>query len=101
MHINSGIPNHAFYVVATEIGGFAWEKAGQIWYKTLTEKLTERSSSKNTADLTFAAAGELYGTGSLEQNAVKTGWAEVGISIGGNAPGGCLTAILRAVGLAK
>ena len=101
VHINSGIPNHAFYVVATEIGGFAWEKAGQIWYKTLTEKLTERSSFQETADLTFAAAGELYGTGSLEQNAVKTGWAEVGISIGGNAPTGCLTAVLRAVGLAK
>jgi Zn-dependent metalloprotease len=101
VHINSGIPNHAFYVVATEIGGNAWEKAGQIWYKTLTEKLTERSSFQEAADLTYAAAGELYGTGSLEQNAVKTGWAEVGISIGGNAPGGCLTAILRAVGLAK
>jgi Zn-dependent metalloprotease len=101
VHINSGIPNHAFYVVATEIGGFAWEKAGQIWYKTLTDKLTERSSFQDAADLTFAAAGELYGSGSLEQNAVKTGWAEVGISIGGNAPGGCLTAILRAVGLAK
>ena len=101
VHINSGIPNHAFYVVATEIGGYAWEKAGQIWYKTLTEKLTERSSFQEAADLTYAAAGELYGTGSVEQSAVKTGWAEVGISIGGNAPGGCLTAILRAVGLAK
>jgi Zn-dependent metalloprotease len=101
VHINSGIPNHAFYVVATEIGGYAWEKAGQIWYKTLTDKLTERSSFQDAADLTFAAAGELYGSGSLEQNAVKTGWAEVGISIGGNAPGGCLTAILRTVGLAK
>ncbi len=101
VHINSGIPNHAFYVVATEIGGFAWEKAGQIWYKALTEKLTERSSFQNAADLTYEAAGDLYGAGSVEQNAVKTGWAEVGISIGGNAPGGCLTAILRAVGLAK
>ncbi len=29
VHINSGIPNHAFYVIAKEIGGFAWEKAGQ------------------------------------------------------------------------
>ncbi len=30
VHINSGIPNHAFYQVATRIGGFAWEKAGRI-----------------------------------------------------------------------
>ena len=73
VHINSGIPNHAFYVIAVELGGFAWEKAGQIWYKTLTEKLTERSTFQQAADLTFEAAGELYGTGSLEQNAVQTG----------------------------
>src|SRR5678815_4747497 len=39
VHINSGIPNHAFYVVATELGGFAWEKAGKIWYVALKDKL--------------------------------------------------------------
>ena len=101
VHINSGIPNHAFYVIAVELGSFAWEKAGQIWYKTLTEKLTERSTFQQAADLTFEAAGELYGTGSLEQNAVQTGWAEVGISIGGDAPTGCLPSILRIFGLSK
>ena len=101
MHINSGIPNHAFYVAATEIGGYAWEKAGQIWYKTLTDKLTDRATFQDAANKTFEAAGELYGSGSLEQNAVKTGWAEVGITIGGAAPTGCLTMILRALGLAK
>ena len=31
VHINSGIVNHAFYLTALEIGGFAWEKAGRIW----------------------------------------------------------------------
>ena len=35
VHTNSGIPNHAFYVVATTIGGNAWEAAGPIWYATL------------------------------------------------------------------
>jgi len=43
----------------------------------------------------------LYGTGSLEQNAVQKGWAEVGITIGGDAPTGCLPAILRVFGLTK
>jgi Zn-dependent metalloprotease len=99
VHINSGIPNHAFYVTAVEIGGNAWEKAGMIWYKTLTEKLTSKSNFQNAADLTHQAAGELYGTNSLEQNAVKTGWAEVGITIGGQAYGGCLTVLLRKLGL--
>ena len=29
VHINSGIPNQAFYLVATTLGGNAWEAAGQ------------------------------------------------------------------------
>lgn len=101
VHINSGIPNRAFYVTSVELGGYAWEKAGQIWYKILTDKLTERATFQQAADLTFEAAGELYGENSLEQMAVQKGWAEVGIRIGGDAPTGCLTAILRTVGLAK
>ena len=28
VHTNSGIPNHAFYVVATTLGGNAWDAAG-------------------------------------------------------------------------
>jgi len=99
VHINSGIPNHAFYVLSVELGGYAWEKAGQIWYKTLTEKLAERATFQEAADLTYQAAGELYGTGSLEQIAVRKGWSEVGISIGGDAPTGCLPGVLRVFGI--
>ena len=36
VHINSGIPNRAFYLAALEIGGHAWERAGKIWYMTFT-----------------------------------------------------------------
>ncbi|MFD8570881.1 M4 family metallopeptidase [Streptomyces sp. NPDC059639] len=32
VHINSGIPNHAFYRLAKELGGHAWERAGCIWW---------------------------------------------------------------------
>ena len=81
VHINSGIPNRAFYLTAIELGGYAWEKAGMIWYKTLTDKLTDRSSFQDAADLTFEAAGELYGVGSLEQKSVRNGWLGVGINI--------------------
>jgi Zn-dependent metalloprotease len=92
VHINSGIPNHAFYITAIEIGGFAWEKTGMIWYKTLIEKLSSLSNFQNAADLTYQVAGELYGTNSLEQKAVQKGWAEVGITIGGQSQG-CLSAL--------
>ncbi len=105
VHINSGIPNHAFYVTAMEIGGFAWEKAGHIWYTTLKDKLSSSSNFQNCADLTYQAAADLYGSGSLEQQAVKKGWAEVGITVGGATPpptpsDGCLGSLLRAVGAA-
>ena len=36
VHINSGIPNHAFYRTAMALGGHAWERAGRIWYRTIT-----------------------------------------------------------------
>lgn len=61
VHINSGIPNRAFYITALELGGNAWEKAGRIWYKTLTDKLQERSTFQQACDLTYETAGELFG----------------------------------------
>ena len=89
VHINSGIPNRAFYVTAFNLGGFAWEKAGQIWYLTLRSKLSESANFATAAARTYEAAAELYGQGSLEQQAVRAGWAEVGIDVqqGGPDPG--------------
>lgn len=81
VHINSGIPNHAFYFVATAIGGYAWEQAGQIWYITLRDRLRRNATFQDAANQTFQVAGDLYGTGSKEQQAVRTGWAEVGITV--------------------
>lgn len=105
VHINSGIPNHAFYVTAVELGGYAWEKAGQIWYVALKDKLTASSRFQDCANLTYQAAGELYGAGSIEQQAVQKGWGEVGLIVGGGSTtpepgGGCLQALLRLLGAA-
>jgi len=105
VHINSGIPNRAFYLVATAIGGYGWEKAGKIWYVTLRDRIKSTSNFQNAADLTFTVAGELYGVNSVEQQAVKNGWAGVGINVndggggGGDNPNpGCTTAVLRFFG---
>src|ERR1035437_3062349 len=38
VHTNSGIPNHAFYVASTTLGGNAWEAAGNIWYDALLDR---------------------------------------------------------------
>jgi Zn-dependent metalloprotease len=79
VHINSGIPNRAFYIAATEIGGYAWEKAGKIWYTALRDRLKRRSNFQQAANLTIEIAGNLYGEGSNEQNAVRNGWTAVGV----------------------
>jgi Zn-dependent metalloprotease len=106
VHINSGIPNHAFYRTALVIGGNAWEKTGNIWYVTLRDKLRSNSDFQECADQTYQAAEELFGVGSLEQQAVKNGWQAVGISIGegGNPPtdpgDGCFGSLLRIIGAA-
>ena len=82
MHINSGITNRAFYVMSMEIGGYAWEKAGQIWYVGNEDNMLATADFADAARLTYQAAGELYGKGSLEQKAVRFGWNEVGLSVG-------------------
>lgn len=79
VHINSGIPNRAFYLVSIELGGYAWEKAGKIWYITLRDRLRETSNFQQAADLCFEVAGSLYGIKSKEQKAVHDGWKSVGL----------------------
>ena len=108
VHINPGIPNRAFYLVATELGGHAWEKAGRIWYITLRDKLQSNSDFEDAARETFNVAGELYGEGSPEQTAVRNGWAGVGLSVGeddggdgdgGDEPQGCLQSVAGLLGM--
>jgi Zn-dependent metalloprotease len=81
VHINSGIPNHAFYLVATALGGHAWEKAGRIWYTTLTKRLGEDSDFQAAADATVAVSGDLFGAGGAEEQAVRAAWQQVGITV--------------------
>lgn len=103
VHINSGIPNYAFYTACISLGGNAWEKIGLVWYKALTEKLGATSNFQDAANLTYAAAGDIYGLGSSEQTAVKVGWARVGIEITGSTASatseGCLPTLMRILGL--
>jgi len=77
VHLNSGIPNHAFYLAATAIGGNAWEQAGHIWYTTLTERLQPESDFVAAANATVAVASELFGAAA--HDAVRSGWEQVGV----------------------
>ncbi len=82
VHTNSGIPNHAFYVVATTLGGNAWEAAGAIWYDALADpKLKPNATFSAFASTTLRQARALYGAASTEVAAVKAGWDAVKVRV--------------------
>jgi len=84
VHINSGIPNRAFYETAIRIGGPAWERAGRIWYATLTDPLLRRTAQfQGFAGLTLRSAALLFGVDGTEYDAVREAWATVGINVAG------------------
>ena len=82
VHINSGIPNKAFYLAAIAIGGFAWEIAGRIWYRALFDRrLPYNAGFQEFATLTAMAAEDLAmerGGGDF-RNKVVSAWHEVGV----------------------
>jgi len=82
VHINSGIPNHAFYRIAMTLGGHAWDKAGRIWYDAMCDpRVRPNTGFVRFARITADVAGRRYGAGSVEQLAVRDGWAAVGIPV--------------------
>jgi hypothetical protein len=73
VHTNSGIPNRAFYLAATAIGGDTWEGAGQVWYAALT-------GGQVTADTDFAGfAAATIGAAGEHADAVRRAWDTVGV----------------------
>jgi Zn-dependent metalloprotease len=80
VHINSGIPNRAFYLAAAAIGGNAWERAGRIWYETVTTEIKANTDFRGFADATAAVAGRIFGDGSPETAAVRSAWETVGVT---------------------
>jgi Zn-dependent metalloprotease len=82
VHTNSGIPNHAFYLAATAIGGHAWEKAGQIWYDTIRDRTLKHNADFSAfAAHTVANAGHRFGSASPERQAVIKAWQTVGVKL--------------------
>jgi Zn-dependent metalloprotease len=65
VHINSGIPNKAFYETAIAIGGDAWEAPGHIWYRSLLAS-DQQTDFQKFANTTFSIAGQNFGPNSLE-----------------------------------
>lgn len=78
VHINSGIPNFAFYKFATAV---TKEKAEKVYYKVLTNYLTKNSDFKDLRVAVESAANDLFG--SDVKNAASSAFDAVGIVAGG------------------
>ena len=89
VHINSGIANHVFYLVAKGgnhahipgpfVTGIGADAAARIWYKALTTYMTSSTNFAGARTATLNAATDLYGAGSVEYNAVANAWAACGV----------------------
>jgi Zn-dependent metalloprotease len=78
VHINSGIPNRAFYLAAQALGGHAWEAAGRVWYDALCDpSLSREADFPAFAGLTLRHAAD---AGNSVMAAVRDAWRTVGVA---------------------
>jgi Zn-dependent metalloprotease len=79
VHINSGIPNRAFYLVASELGDTL--AAGQLWYRAF-QRLTPTADFVTAAEVLASTARAMTKEGKLRKGAaqiVRDAFTEVGI----------------------
>ncbi len=105
VHYSSGVANHFYYLLAegavvpegfgedglglaasdlvcngnTAITGIGREAASRIWYRALTVYMTSGTDYAAARAATMAAAADLYGAGSAQQNAVAAAWDAVSV----------------------
>ena len=78
VHLNSGIPNHAFYLAAIAIGGYAWEGPAQIWFGAMTDDEMHKDCDFVTfARVTVRVAKDSYGD--EVSGKVRKAWETVGV----------------------
>ena len=88
VHSNSGIVNHAFYLLAEggtnrvsglSVTGIGRSQAAAIFYRALTMKMGPNTTFSQARAATLSAASDLYGAGSTQYNAVAQAWTAVGV----------------------
>ena len=90
VHKNSGIINHAYYLLAESISK---DKAEKLFYRALATYMTKSSQFIDCRLAFEQAAKDIYGAGSVEYTAVVNSFFQVGIGAGsgggnGSAPPG-------------
>ena len=92
VHSNSGIANHAFYlmvvggthrlsgVTVTGIGFPNRERAERVFYRAFTTMLPASATFALARAATIQAARDLYGAGSPDEAAITQAWHAVGVN---------------------
>jgi Zn-dependent metalloprotease len=81
VHINSGIPNRAFYLAASYIGGYSWTALAPVWFETLKSAVTPHAKFIHFAKDTVAVAGKRFGNNSTVQRSIALAWNDVGLNV--------------------
>ena len=77
VHTNSGIPNKAFELAATAMGGHSWDGAGQVWYAALTSGI---GADTDFAGFAAATAEAARAVSQSAGSAVESAWQQVGVT---------------------
>ena len=94
VHINSGIANKAFYLVAAggthhrsgvTTTGIGTTDAARIWYSANANYMTSGTNFSGARTATLNATTAIFGSSSTQYNSVATAWCAVGV---GSCPGG-------------
>jgi thermolysin len=89
VHINAGIANKAFYLLAQggshhlggSMTGIGAEQAARIWFTALTSYMTSRTDFVGARNATVLAAAALHGSDSAQEQAVAAAWCLVGVGV--------------------
>lgn len=87
VHVNSGIPNYAFYLFATT-NGVGRENAEKVYYRALTKYLTRTSKFVDARLAVIQASKDLYGENSAITKAASEAFTAVGILDPGSSTSG-------------
>jgi hypothetical protein len=79
IHANSGIPNKAFYLASSDVGGFCWERIGNTWHTALINSGKE-DGFEDFACRTMSAAKKLH-YGPHVQQSIGNAWLAVGVDL--------------------
>jgi thermolysin len=91
VHVNSGIPNQAFYLAieggtnrtsgirVQGVGAANREQIEKVFYRAFTQLMPSNANFSMARAITLRAAQDLYGANSAPFNAVRDAWTAVGV----------------------